>query len=94
LLSLTFWLTAQIERKTAMVADHLVRMNLRGAQRFASIRPLTPEQTEFLGEAERAVGRAQIQLAAIELADFWRVTPEKPVEGYHYFPGTLNFALG
>ena len=36
---------------------------------------------------ERAVGHEQIDLAAIELADFWRVTPEKPIEGYHYFPG-------
>jgi hypothetical protein len=68
-----------------MTAEYLVRMNLRGAQRFASIRPLTLKQTEFLGEAEKAVGREQIHLAAIELADFWRVTPEKPVEGYHCF---------
>jgi hypothetical protein len=71
-----------------MTPEYLVRMNLRGAQRFASIRPLTPKQTEFLGEAEKAVGREQIDLAAIELADFWRVTPEKPVKGYHCFSDT------
>lgn len=75
-----------------MVAECLVRMNLRGAQRFASIRHLTPEQTEFLGEAEKAVGRELIDLAAIELADFWRVTPEEPVEGYHCFPDARDCA--
>jgi hypothetical protein len=68
-----------------MVNEWLVPMNLRGAERFASIRTLAPEQADLLQQAKAAVAREQFELADIELDDFWRATVETPIQGYYRF---------
>jgi hypothetical protein len=73
------------EGELEMVNEWLAPMNLRGAERFASIRTLSPLQADLLQQARDAVRRRQFELADIELCDFWCAAPEKPIEGYHRF---------